>query len=341
MRFGDGAVMLENFRSNIIKRNLIYNNVLEKYDLFYRRFFNTNVSPFNTSFMNSLPPTEYVQTIFSELINGNKSFVLLRFGLYEYMLCYQYLEKQNGLRRDYSDFIKHHIHFDAGILGDNSLLDLYVEFIISNLYNVDIMAYWRNIPNTKVFSQFYNPKMIHINIDDLYPYPFLHKKNLPSWQKHLKGKKILVVSSFSKTISSQYNNREKIWDKADDILPQFELITYQAVQTNGGLEDRRFSSWLEAVNHMTNDILSINFDIALISCGGYGMPLAINLKKASKKIIQWGGCYQLWFGILGARWCNSPEIQAYINDSWVFPSDVETPPLSKYVDGSCYWKPVE
>lgn len=83
----------------------------------------------------------------------------------------------------------------------------------------------------------------------------------------------------------------------------------------------------EAVTYMESEILNMCFDIALVSCGGYGLPLSIRLKKRNKKVIQWGGCYQLWFGILGGRWSDDVEILKFKNRFWTYPSEKETPPL--------------
>lgn len=83
--------------------------------------------------------------------------------------------------------------------------------------------------------------------------------------------------------------------------------------------------------------MQMDFDIALISCGGYGLPLSIRLKKRGKKIIQWGGCFQLWFGIMGGRWSKNSEIQKYVNEYWTYPTAAETPPLAKTVNSSAYW----
>lgn len=293
----------------------------------------------NYLFMRKLPDTQSAQKILRDGLARKDNFLLLRFGLYEYQLCYQFLEKINGLRRAYSDDLLYHLPMDTGLFGpDEHCYDRYARLIISSLDEVDVLAYWRNIPSPFLFSGFYSNAVQHINVEDLYPYPFWHHRDLPNWQSSLMGKKVLVVSSFAETIRRQYQKREEIW-KQVDILPAFELIAFQAVQTNGGNTAPGFDSWVDAVRHMAADISNIDFDIALISCGGYGMPLALELHKAGKKAIQWGGCSQLWFGIMGGRWCNDPDIISYFNSAWTYPSPCETPLLSHLVDHSSYWRP--
>ncbi len=220
---------------------------------------------------------------------------------------------------------------------DTKSLEQYSERIIEQLNVIDIMAYWRNIPEKMVFRKFYQDKLKCINVENLYPYPFWHKSDLPDWQLELKEKRVLVVSSFADTIKKQYDKRCCIW-KNENILPQFNLLTFKAVQTCGGQRDKRFVTWEDAFKYMLYEIQKVDFDIALISCGSYGIPLAIELKKMGKKVIQWGGCFQLWFGIKGNRWDNNPEINTYINKFWTYPSEEEVPPLSKLVNNSSYWK---
>lgn len=296
--------------------------------------------PFSSfCFMKRLPKITYTQSLMLELMKMD-SFLILRFGLYEYQLCYQFLEKCNGLRTNYSSFLKEHITMDAGLIGhDDTALDRYAKYVIGNLQEADVLAYWRNYPEKLIFSRFYNASVKHINVEDLYPFPFFHKYGKPVWQRSLKDKNVMVVTSFPETVRKQYENRKYIWDDADEILPPFHLIVYPAVCTNGGFTDSRFCDWEEAVDYMVEEILQYDFDIALISCGGYGLPLAIRLKKAGRRVVQWGGCYQLWFGILGGRWVSDPEIAAYRNDYWVFPQESETPPYADKVNNYSYWKP--
>ena len=123
--------------------------------------------------------------------------------------------------------------------------------------------------------------------------------------------------------------------KDRNILPDFFLSTYQAPVTNGICTMRNWKFHYEA---MLSDLLEFDFDIALISAGSYGLPLSIDLKLAGKKAIQWGGCYQLWFGILGKRWDSDNEVNKYKNHYWTYPDKKETPSGAFLVDGGSYWK---
>lgn len=332
--------MSEKWQNSKLKRRLCLNHFLKGTDRMLSSLIAGGESVRNRCFMNSLPSCDKVQKLMHHYVEGSSPFALIRFGLFEYILCYQYLEKINGLRYKYSEFICQHIGLDAGLFPvEDAYMDEYAMLILSQLNIADGLSYWRNIPESYIFADFYKKNVFYVNVEDLYPFPFLHPNTLPIWQLALKGKRVLVVSAFAETIRKQYAKREQLWINSDEILPNFELILYKAIQTNGGLNDERFPSWRAGLSFMTDEILQLNFDLALISCGAYGMPLALALKQNGRKVVQWGGCFQLWFGILGGRWSTDSSVQKYINKSWVYPSDLETPPLASQVNNTCYWRP--
>ena len=94
-----------------------------------------------------------------------------------------------------------------------------------------------------------------------------------------------------------------------------------------------------------------SFDICILGCGAYGLPLAAFVKRLGKQAIHMGGATQLLFGIKGRRWIEDyngywhyrPGIDINIdykplfNDYWVFPGDSERPKDMKKVENGCYW----
>lgn len=80
-------------------------------------------------------------------------------------------------------------------------------------------------------------------------------------------------------------------------MPEFELKVLKAVQTLAGGQDDRFTDWFEALDYMYCEALKMEFDVAIIGCGAYGMPLAAKLKQAGKKAVHLGGVTQILFGI--------------------------------------------
>lgn len=164
------------------------------------------------------------------------------------------------------------------------------------------------------------------------------------WTRILKNKKVLVIHPFAETIQKQYQKREFLFSNKD-ILPEFELYTIKAVQSLGG--SNSFQSWFEALKWMKNEMDKIQYDICLIGCGAYGLPLAAHAKRNGKKAVHLGGSLQLLFGIRGKRWENPQygihslkQEGAYtslINKYWCRASENERPSNASAVENGCYW----
>jgi len=168
------------------------------------------------------------------------------------------------------------------------------------------------------------------------------------WTAALKGKKVLVVHPFSKSIEKQYKKRKLLF-KDENFIPQFEsLKVIKAVQSLGD-ENTSFNDWFQALDYMKAEIDKVDYDICLIGCGAYGFPLAAHVKRSGKKAFHIGGSLQLLFGIRGKRWESvidphyEPGSDILIdyhglpNNHWVRPSEEETPKNHFKVEGSCYW----
>lgn len=187
--------------------------------------------------------------------------------------------------------------------------------------------------------------VIRVQLEMLYPF-FVERP----WTRYLKGKKVLVVHPFEETIKLQYSKRELLF-KDKDILPEFQLKTLKAVQTIAGCKSQ-FSSWFEALDYMKNEMSKIDFDVCIIGCGAYGLPLAAYVKRMGKQAIHLAGGTQLLFGILGNRWVKQygdvlhyrPGVDINVNyrplfnDNWIYPLKEDTPSNAQIVEGACYWK---
>ncbi len=151
----------------------------------------------------------------------------------------------------------------------------------------------------------------------------------------LRGRKVLAVTPFSETVKKQYARRELIM--SDEYLPEFELQTYRAVQTIAGNKDSRFKDWFEALDTMSREIAELDFDIALVGCGAYSLPLCAAIKRTGRSAIHMGGDLQLLFGIMGKRWEDDELIQSLKNEYWVYPGKEDIPKNSEQVEDGCYW----
>jgi hypothetical protein len=123
----------------------------------------------------------------------------------------------------------------------------------------------------------------------------------------LSGKKLLVVSPFSKTVEVQYSKRNSLFRTFR--YPAFELVTYDTPITYNNAEDVRngaitcrTSNWVDELELMKQDICKIDFDIALLSCGSYAGPLGVEIASMGKKAIYVGGVLNVMFNIFGQRY---------------------------------------
>jgi hypothetical protein len=155
------------------------------------------------------------------------------------------------------------------------------------------------------------------------------------WTRALKGKRVLVIHPFEKSIQQQYQKRKLLFQNPD-MLPDFELLTFKAVQSLGGICNQ-YADWFEALDDMTEKILQEDFDVALIGCGAYGLPLASRIKKHGKVAIHMGGDLQMLFGIMGKRWETNELAMKLYNEHWVYPAADEKPSTADAVEGGCYW----
>lgn len=182
----------------------------------------------------------------------------------------------------------------------------------------------------------YMPSDVQITrIFDLEPW----KNPVCPWTAALEGKKVLIIHPFAETIRGQYTKREQIFP-GTAILPEFELKILKAVQTVAGEKDNRFATWFEALEWMYTEAMRIDFDVAIIGCGAYGLPLAAKIKASGKQAVHLGGSTQILFGIKGKRWEENSAfeyVQKFFNNAWVYPSDEDKPKQASKVEGGCYW----
>ena len=140
----------------------------------------------------------------------------------------------------------------------------------------------------------------------------------------LPGKRVLVVSPFSESIRANFVRRHEFFPNYD--YPNFALSTYNTPITYHGLPEEFYpdDDWFGTVERMKAELSRKDFDIALLSCGSYAMPLGLHIRDAmQRKAIYVGGCLQLFFGITGRRYDN-PFFANQINtDAFILPLERE------------------
>ena len=269
------------------------------------------------------------QTIYNHLVSG-EPFLAARFGDAELRALVYTIEKNMGLRDSFPEYIKVAMHRNAGFFpADDAHLTEFGNLLWESSKEVNVFGVWYNLLEDYVIHST-SPDATLVELEGLEPY----RSNCP-WSKALKGKKVLVVHPFEESIKHQFDNREKLFANPD-VLPDFQLITYKTIQTNAG-GTCEFSTWFDALDKMYNDIKELDFDVAIVGCGAYGLPLAAKIKKLNKQVIHLAGATQIMFGIRGARWDVRPEMQKYFNEYWIRPSASERPKDAQSVEGACYW----
>lgn len=256
---------------------------------------------------------EEANRIIIKKIKSKEPFMVCRYGSNEFRNLFQ--ENEFDV-----------LCFNAGFFpNDKKLLPKFREVYFEASKQIDYLCVWnylnhflrkikwiKNFPNIKAF------------------FSLSILSHSQPWVRALKGKKILVIHPFEKTIKMQYKKMDKL-----KILPKLKrLEIIKAVQTIAGEKDKRFKNWFEALDYMKKEIDKKDFDIALIGCGAYGLPLAAYVKQKGKQAIHIGGGLQLFFGILGKRWENW---KIPTNKYWTKPLKEDYPKNYKKIEGGCYW----
>lgn len=214
----------------------------------------------------------------------------------------------------------------------------FTQLMLNDTKYIDILGSWFS------YEKFLNNELKDtIKVPLMYLEPFWAEE---PWTKALEDKNVLVVHPFAKQIKIQYENNRNYLFRNKNILPEFKLEVISAVQSLGG--SCNFNNWFDALKWMEDEIDKINFDVCLIGCGAYGLPLAAHVKRQGKKAIHLAGSLQLLFGIIGNRWANpnygvkewgipAGTYSNLINKYWIKPGLEYKPINADKIEGACYW----
>lgn len=321
----------------------------EKTVALYLRKFYQHVLGYKDQFETTSEHCDYFNQAASDLIrdglDSNLPFAVSRFGYSELraLLTYIHIHEDESHVRKIFSYIKGEkvepwwhentvkiITHNAGIFPKEiEVIETFCQLLLEDVRQIDVLGSWLGgegwikptLPHTK-FMRFHDF------------YHFLHNR---PWTDALKDKNVLVVHPFSKSIESQYKLKNKIFTGIHQ-LPDFKLITYKAVQSIAGNIPHGFDNWFQALDAMKTDISTIDFDVAILGCGAYGMSLAAFIKRDLKKqAIHLGGNTQILFGIKGSRWESDPTFEPIFNSYWTRPLKEETPAGHNTIDSNCYW----
>ena len=239
----------------------------------------------------------------------------------------RYLTARSGPFR-WDDAFRRMMHNNAGFFPvDDANLARFAGRMWDDMPAIDILGCW--LPGeTRLQPHFRQARLV--GLADLEPYYHANP-----WSSALQGKRVLVVHPYADTICSQYARREQLFSDPR-VLPEFELLTLPAVQSIAG-NTGGFASWFDALAWMEAQVQALDFDIAIVGAGAYGLPLAASIKRMGKQAVHLGGAVQILFGIRGRRWDQMPAVNRFYNPAWVRPSASEIPANHQAVERGCYW----
>jgi len=275
--------------------------------------------------------------IIIQLIQSNKPFYISRLGDLESIISIQYLinKKVN------TDLLKiNNSLYNAGIYSKNDLskIELYCKLYNQSVIESNYLASFENlcVENQNFYKNNFNVNQIHSR--SLEPFYVLDKNIIP-YTYYLKNKKILIIHPFVDSFKKQLNNDFQIFKDKRLFNENQQFVFYKSYQTIAG--NHIHNDWYETFTLMCEDIKNIDFDIALLGCGGYGLPLCHYIKtELNKSAIYIGGGLQLLFGVFGNRWQNNEFWIKTIKENnckFIKPSNDEVCKNSNQIENNCYW----
>jgi hypothetical protein len=268
-----------------------------------------------------------------ELLVNDQPCLICRFGSAELSAVMNHLFIEEGKIASWSfDRInKGLFRMDAVFPANEQTLNRFCSLYLKDIKGIDALAIWYNY-GEQLLHKTHFPKALLFPIQSLEPFRFQ-----APWSSALAGKKVLVVLPFQESVKKQYENRHLLFENKD-VLPTCDLIIYRPFNSYTD-ESATDCDWFWYLENMKEQIAAIEFDIALIAAGPFGLPLAAAIKNMGKKAIHVGGALQLLFGIKGSRWEERPEFAAFMNEYWIKPSGAEVPvqKVKTSIDNSSYW----
>jgi hypothetical protein len=323
----------------VIILNLFYIKAIKAIRKIYRVVFNKTPELRNWKMFSN---KAYSNDLIFNLLTADEPCMISRIGSTEMLCITNHLGVENKKNKTVSGYIKGNEFpwwwekstieqmkkWSGFFPGEITKLQQFSELMLQDIETIDLLGSWLNDEN------YLKPQLINtkrVVLEDLEPF-----FSFNPWTRALEGKKVLVVHPFAEEIEAQYKKRELLFDNV--LLPQFHLKTVKAVQSIAG-EKTQFKDWFEALDSMKNGIDNTDYDICIIGCGAYGLPLAAHVKRMGKKAVHLGGVTQLLFGIKGTRWEEfivCPYMNLF-NEHWVRPGELNRPANANKVEGACYW----
>jgi len=279
-----------------------------------------------------------------KLLKKNKPFIITRLGIgTETNMCYHYL-KHNKL----DDTQRYGLANNAGIYNttkNDDCIKRYCELYAKAIEKSAALAVWNtDLNNMKVKQDYFVDKYKIDTISAMVLEPFYSiDKNIDVWSHYLKDKTVLVIHPFVDSFQKQFKNNFTFYEQNDKYIwhPKQKFIYYKTYNTAAGNNLHR--DWEETYNLMCEDIKKLDFDVALLGCGGYGHPLCNFIyEEMNKSAIYIGGALQILFGVIGKRWEDNKEVSDILKKNKTLPKMIrashnEVLKNNKKIEEGCYW----
>lgn len=280
-------------------------------------------------------PNEEFNEVIKKKLDSNEPFFCCRYGNSELTACFYALLRKRGILDNINSKLLKTAKSGPGVFPEKE--DVYLKFAdtyVEALGNADMNAYWGNVLMEEFMIRSYIKKdCTQYAMRALEPFQYDNP-----WTNSILGRSVLVIHPFAELIESQYKKRDTLFP-GKRILPDCDLKTVKAIQSSGETVPQEFQNWNDALDALYEQCMKQDFQVALLGCGSYAVPLASRLKNSGKQVIILGGMMQLMFGIKGQRWeTSSPDIVTLYNDSWVRAGEADrVKDADKMVDGAAYW----
>lgn len=264
-----------------------------------------------------------------------------QFAIYAMLLKVPFYKEQYTRFNTFFETNKNRLKTNAGIkVSSEESIQKYSKMYLDAFNNCELYASWAPFDGVyqsiaeshDILNHVFKPKKtVYSEVFDIYHYIYGRP-----WTFALKNKRILIVSNFEESIKEKIHVRKNIY--GIDLFPNCEISTIRPPQTQGAEYSKEFDIELKQFTQKLDDIKH-TYDIALVSCGGYGNLVCSHMYNSGKSAIYVGGVLQMYWGILGTRWFNDrPDvIRLFLNTYWTRPKESEKPLNHQHIESSCYW----
>jgi hypothetical protein len=175
----------------------------------------------------------------------------------------------------------------------------------------------------------------------LYAYLNIKGKTLHNWgllpqilMTSLEGKKVLVISNATDILKKSADR--DLQNVYNINISKFSSIYFlKTPQTTEGAEYPD-DSIIETTDKLLKEIRNINFDIAFLACGAYGVALTNEIRKMGKMAVYLGSALYTMFGVYSDG-IPLPTHNIYKTENFI-EIEEKCPEHCKNIDEGKYWK---